>query len=93
MFTLNIEMYGIPQNITRQIKVAVELDDEAGLKNVVAALKRQLPALEGPVICQGQDRLVEEYAFLVNGQSQTEDSIIRIQPNDRIVVVLMAMGG
>jgi hypothetical protein len=93
MFTLNVEMYGIPQNITRQYKTAVDLQDEARLKDVVLALKLEIPALEGPVICQGQDRLIESYAFIVNGQSQPEDSNIRIQRNDRIVLVLLATGG
>jgi hypothetical protein len=93
MFTLGIEMYGIPQNITRQYKMAVDLQDEASLKDVVLALKRQIPALEGPVICPGQDRLNEEYTFIVNGQSQPGESNIRIQRNDRIVLVLMATGG
>jgi hypothetical protein len=93
MFTLNIEMYGIPQNIIQQYKTAVDLEDGAGLKDVVRALKLKFPALEGPVICQGQDQLIESYSFIVNGQSQAGDSNVRIQPNDRVVLVLMATGG
>jgi|WetSurMetagenome_2_1015567.scaffolds.fasta_scaffold476422_2 hypothetical protein len=93
MFTLNVEMYGIPQNITQQYKTVVDLEDESGLKDVVRALKRQIPALEGPVISQGQDQLIESYSFIVNGQSQPGDSDVRIQPNDRVVLVLMATGG
>jgi hypothetical protein len=93
MYTLQVEMYGIPQNITQQYKTAVDLEDGAGLKDVIQALKRQVPALEGPVICQAQDRLTEAYSFIINGQSQPGDGNIRIQPNDRIVLVLMATGG
>lgn len=93
VFSVNIEMYGIPQNITQQNKMAVDLEDEAGLREVVLALKRQIPALEGPVICEGQDSLIENYAFIINGQSQPSDSNVRIQRNDRIVLVLMATGG
>jgi hypothetical protein len=93
MFSLNIEMYGIPENITLQNKVAVDLADEASLKEVVVALKRKIPALEGTVICQGQDLLLEEYSFIINGQSHPGDSNIRIKRNDRIVLVLMATGG
>lgn len=93
MFRINIEMYGVPQNITPHYKTAVELEDEASLSDVLRALKRQIPALEGTVICQGQDCLVENYAFIINGQSQPEDSNVHIKPDDRIVLVLMATGG
>jgi hypothetical protein len=93
MFTANIEMYGIPQDIYPKIKVAVDLNDEASLTDVVIALKKKIPGLEGPVIGQGQDSLLENYAFIVNGQSQPEGSNFRIHPQDRIVLVLMATGG
>ncbi len=93
MFSLNVEMYGIPQDITQQYKTAVELDDNSGLKDVIRALKRRLPALEGQVICRGRNELIENYSFIVNGQSQPGDSNIRIQPGDRVVLVLMATGG
>ncbi|MBN1190476.1 MAG: MoaD/ThiS family protein [Dehalococcoidales bacterium] len=93
MFTLNVEMYGIPQKITQQYKTSVNLEDEAGLKDVVQALKRKIPALEGPVISRGQDRLTEEYSFIINGRSLPGDSNIKIRPDDRIVLVLLATGG
>jgi hypothetical protein len=92
-FILNVEMYGIPQNIARQYKTAVDLEDGATLKDVVLALKRRIPALDGPVICQGQDQLTESYSFIVNGQSQPGESNIRIKPDDRVVLVLLATGG
>jgi hypothetical protein len=93
MFKVNVEMYGIPPNITSQNKMVVELADKASLKDIVVALKHEIPPLEGPVIGQGQDRLIENYAFIVNGQSQPDDSNLPIQPNDRIVLVLLATGG
>lgn len=93
MFTVNIEMYGIPQNIFKENKLAVELNNSARLKDIVASLKQKVPLLEGPVIRQGQDRLIDNYAFIVNGQFQLADADIRIQPNDRIVLVLLATGG
>ncbi len=93
MFTVNIEMYGVPQSVTQQYKTRLDLEDGASLQDVIQALKQKMPAMEGSVIYQGQDRLIENFSFIVNGQSQPEDSDIRIQPNDRIVLVLMATGG
>jgi hypothetical protein len=93
MFHCAIEMYGIPQNITQQNKVELELKDEAILKDIVMALKQKIPELEGPVIQHEQGRLIESYAFIVNGQFQLGDSNVRIHHNDRVVLVLLAMGG
>jgi hypothetical protein len=93
MFEVNVEMYGLPHNITQQNKIAVKLKDEASLKDIVAALKQKIPELEGQVIQRGQDQLIENYSFIVNGQFQPFDSGHRIQQNDRIVLVLLATGG
>jgi len=86
-------MYGIPQEITRQYKIEVELQDRADLEGLVLALKKKLPDLEGPVISRGQTRLTEQFSFIINGQSQPPESSISLHPNDRVVLVLMATGG
>jgi hypothetical protein len=93
MFEVNIEMYGLPHNITQQNKIVVLVKDEASLKDIVAALKQKIPALEGQVIQREQDQLIENYTFIVNGQFQPGDGGYRIQQNDRIVLVLLATGG
>ena len=93
MFRCTVEIYGLPQNLVPQNRLEVELEDDASLKDVVAALKRKVPGLEGPVIEQGQDRLLDNYAFAVNGQFQTGESNLPIHPRDKIVLVLLATGG
>jgi hypothetical protein len=93
VFKLIVEMFGLPQKISQEGKVEIQLRDNASLKEVVTALKRKIPDLEGPVIRQGQDELVENYAFIVNGQFQAGDSNLRIRPDDRTVLVLLATGG
>jgi len=93
MYRINIEMYGIPQNISQESKITIEIEAKATLKDVVAALRRKIPALEGPVIMQGHNRLTENYTFIINGQFQPGDTDLSIQPDDRIVLVLLATGG
>ena len=88
-----IRLFGIPQQITKLSEVEVELKNGAGLKEVIAALRTKVSALEGPVILSSEDRLTESYAFVINGQFQPNDSDIRIQNGDRIALVLLAVGG
>jgi hypothetical protein len=93
MFKSIVEMFGLPPKISQEGKVEIDLLDNASLKDVVKALKQKIPALEGPVIRQGQDELIENYAFIVNGQFQPGDGSLRVRTNDRIVLVLLATGG
>jgi hypothetical protein len=93
MFKSVVEMYGIPQEVTRQNKVELELKDDAGLKDIIAGLRQKIPAMDGMVFQRGQDRLTDYYSLIVNGQFQPADSNVRIGKDDRIVLVLLAIGG
>lgn len=86
-------MYGISPRITEQTRAEVELNEGATINELVAALKAKVPALEGPVIRSGYNRLTESYAFIVNGQFHFGEDEAKIQKGDRVVLVLLAFGG
>jgi molybdopterin converting factor small subunit len=88
-----VEMFGLSPQITDINKVELELKEGAGLKDLVAALRRKIPALEGSVIKPGEDRLTDWYVFSINGQFQDSDSEIRLRSGDRITLLLLATGG
>jgi hypothetical protein len=91
--TVTVEMYGLPPVLTRQRQAEIDLKEENDLPALVAGLRRSIPALSGSVINPSQDRLSENYAFIINGQFQQNDSHVRLKPGDRIVLVLLATGG
>lgn len=93
MFTCTIEMYGISPGITDQNRIDVEVNDGATISHLVAALKARIPALDGAVIQPGSNRLIESYAFIINGQFHFGESEIKVQKGDRVVLVLLATGG
>jgi hypothetical protein len=93
MFKNTVEMYGISPHITPVVKVEVELNEGGLIPDVIAALKAKIPALEGPVIQSGYNRLSENYAFIINGQFHMNEDEVKVQPGDRIVLVLLAVGG
>jgi len=88
-----VEMFGLPHEITELREVSVELEDQASLGDVITALRSEIPALEGWVIHPGADRLMEHYAFNVNGRFYFEDMNLRLQSGDRVALLTLATGG
>jgi len=88
-----IPMYGLPQEITRQREVEVELSDNADMAEVLAAMKAKIPSLEGPVIRRGENRLVEQFKFNVNGRFYFDGQDFTLHPGDRIALLVPMTGG
>ena len=88
-----VELFGLPREITDLQKVEVGLEDEASLGDVIASLRREIPALEGRIIDAKEDRLMKYYAFNINGRFYLDDSDIQIRDGDRVVLLTLAIGG
>ena len=88
-----VQLFGLPREVTELQKVEVGLKDGASLGDVIAALRSEIPALEGPVIHAGENRLTEYYAFNINGRFYPNDSEIQLQDSDRIALLTLATGG
>jgi molybdopterin converting factor small subunit len=93
LFKCVIGLFGLPHEIAGEPKVEIELKDEASLTDVIVALRRKIPKLEGLVICAGEDKLTEYYAFNINGRFYTDDKEIRIRSGDHVALLALATGG
>lgn len=93
MFKCTIHMYGLPYDITALREVEVELNEGAGMAEVVAALREKVPSLEGPVIRTGQDRLEDNYKFNINGNFYYAGMDFALHPGDRIALLVPVTGG
>jgi molybdopterin converting factor small subunit len=93
MFKVTIPMYGLPREITEVRNVEVELPDEAGMADVIAALKEKVPSLEGPVFRVGENRLQEQYKFNINGQFYFDGMDFKLRQGDRIALLVPMTGG
>ncbi len=93
MFKVKMPMYGLYHGITDLREVELELEDGAGMPEVVAEMRKKIPALEGPVIRQGEDRLVELYKFNINGHFFFDGMDFKLHSGDRIALLVPAMGG
>ena len=93
MFKCVVQMFGLPSEITELYEVEVELRDGANMAEVIAALREKIPALEGPVIRPGEDRLEELYKFNVNGHFYFDGMDFQLHAGDRIALLVPATGG
>ena len=93
MIKCKVEMWGLPREVSGLPEVEVSLKDGAGLPEVIAALKRKVPKLEGQVICSGEDRLEDTCIFNLDGQFLTEDEKIKLKNGDCLRLLTLATGG
>ena len=93
MFKCVVGLFGLPREITSVHEVEVELGDGASLADVIVVLRQKIPRLEGPVICDGEDKLTEYYAFNINGRFYTDDKEIRIRSGDNMALLALPTGG
>jgi molybdopterin converting factor small subunit len=88
-----IPMYGLPREITEKREVEVELNVGAGMAEVVNALRKKVPALEGRAIVPGEDRLVDGYKFNINGTFYFAGMDFKLKKGDRIALLVPMTGG
>jgi molybdopterin converting factor small subunit len=88
-----IPMYGLRREITEKREVEVELNEGAGMAEVLAALRKKIPALEGPVIVPGENRLMPEYKFNINGKFYFAGADFSLRKGDRIALLVPMTGG
>ena len=88
-----VQLFGLPHEITELHEVEVELKDGAKLGDVIAVLRREIPALEGRVIRSGENRLMEHCAFNINGRFYLDDKEIQLQDGDHVLLLTLATGG
>lgn len=93
MFKCKLYMYGLPHEITPLREVELDLNEGAGMAEVVAALKEKIPSLEGMVIRPGENRLAEEYKFNINGRFYFDGMDFQLHPEDRIALLVPSTGG
>jgi molybdopterin converting factor small subunit len=93
MFKGKVYIYGLPREIADVREVEVELNDDATMGEVIAAIKEKVPALDGPVFRKGENRLVELYKFNVNGDFYYDGQDFRLNIKDRIALLMPVTGG
>ncbi|MGP8080400.1 MAG: MoaD/ThiS family protein [Dehalococcoidales bacterium] len=91
-----VDFFGLPVNIT-ELKVEIELKEDAKLKDIIAALRSNVPALEGKIIVPGEDRMVDGYTFNIQGRFYVDgidgDKNLQLKDGDHIALLTIPVGG
>ena len=93
MSKYTVEMFGIPYSISGVRQVEFELDNGAKLTDIIGALKREAPALEGEVIIPGANYLNEGFTFNINGRFYIDDRDLTLKEGDKIILLTLATIG
>ena len=93
MAAYRVQLYGLPNDLASLRQVELQLEGGVTLGDVVAALRRNIPALEGRVIRSGENKLASHYVFNVNGRFHVDEYDTQVRPDDRILIVTFALGG
>lgn len=88
-----VELFGMSNQFAGRQNVEFELEGDVSLREVVAALRREMPTLEGSIIRPGEDKLTGHYTFNVNGRFCVDDYDIQVNSDDHIVLLTFALGG
>jgi len=91
-----VDFFGLPANI-KPLKVEIELKEEAKLQDIIAELRIKMPALEGPVIVTGKDRMIDGFTFNIQGRFYVDgfdgDKSLHFKDGDHIALLTMPTGG
>jgi molybdopterin converting factor small subunit len=93
MAIYTVELFGLSHLFPGEYDLEVELGPEATLGELVGALRRKMPALEGKILRSGEDRLNGSYAFNVNGRFFLDQYDTQIRAADHILILTLALGG
>lgn len=83
----------MPRELSGLPEVEVELSDNAGLRDVVSALRRRLPELEKGVIRPDADYLEDTVVFNFDGRFYLDGEDVKLKDGDRLRLLTQATGG
>jgi len=93
MATYTVEMFGLPYSISGIREIKFELKDRVKLTDIVGALRREIPSLEGEVITPGNDFLMDGFTFNINGRFYVDDRDLLLKEDDHIILLTLATIG
>lgn len=83
---------GVARRLGKEMEVAIDVRDDATLRDVSAALAARFPAFIGPLLAPGTFELVEPHFLSINGQRVAS---LDARPCDggRILIMAVTAGG
>ena len=94
MITCTVELYGLSAELAGTNEVVLELPGkDAGMQELVAALKKRLPELDGIVTKKDEYMLADNQAFNIDGRFYSGRDQFTLHDGGRIRLLTAAVGG
>jgi molybdopterin converting factor small subunit len=94
VITCTIELYGSSAELAGRSEVVFELlEENAGMQELVVALKTRLPELDGIVFKKNENILTDDQAFNIDGRFYSGNDEFIVRDGDRIRLLTAATGG
>lgn len=88
-----VELFGLARYLTGRKEIRLHLPEGATLRDVVARLATQTKELIGQVIDGEKMELIEPYSLNINGRYVARDLNMKVNEDDRILLLFTAVGG
>ncbi len=89
----SVELYGVARLAAGTSAVALSLSPDATLRDALAALAQERPALVGKVLDEAGASLLEGYTLNVNGAAFVADLGAPLREGDAVLVLSAEAGG
>ena len=94
MITCTVEFYGLAGEIAGRKEAALSLgESRAGIPEIVATLRKEVPALDEIVLQKEQDLLADNQVLNVDGRFYQNGDELDLKDGDRIRLLTIATGG
>ena len=88
-----VELFGVPRQLMKTSQVELCLPAGVSLREVVTVLGQREAQMLGRVIAQDMTELVSPYMFYREGKGFVNDLSQGVEPGDRLLLMLAAVGG
>ena len=88
-----MELFGTARLAAGRKELSIEVVDEPGASDVVAAIAEACPVLVGSVIDETGKGLLESHVLNVNGTAFVDGGRISLSPGDRLLLFSSQAGG
>ena len=90
---VTVELFGYPRQLAGEKEVALDLSEEAHMRDVLVRLGERFPRLLGPVIAPQTYELTAPYLLNIDGRRVVSDFDTRPEDGQHLLLFFVDAGG
>ena len=90
---VTVEFFGYPRQLAGEKEVALDLSEDARMRDVIVRLAETFPSLLGPVITPQASELAAPYLLNIDGRRVVNDYDMRPEDGQHLLLFFVDAGG